>query len=30
MHIIQSKDYKIATFEINKISLSYFNEKIYI
>ena len=30
MHRIQSKDYKIATFEINKISLSYFNEKIYI
>ena len=30
MHRIQSKDYKTATFEINKISLSYFNEKIYI
>ena len=27
---IQSKDHKIGTYEINKISLSCFNDKIYI
>ena len=27
---IQSKDYKIGTYEINKISLSCFNDKMYI
>ena len=30
MNRIQSKDYKIGTYEINKISLSCFNDKIYI
>ena len=27
---IQSKDHRIGTYEINKISLSYFDDKIYI
>ena len=27
---IQSKDQRIRTYEINKISLSYFYDKIYI
>ena len=27
---IQSKNYKIGTHEMNKISLSYFDNKIYI
>ena len=27
---IQSKDHWIRTYEINKISLSYFDDKIYI
>ena len=27
---IQSKDHKIGTYEINKISLSCFDEKIYV
>ena len=27
---IQSKDHWIQTYEINKISLSYFDDKIYI
>ena len=30
MNRIQSKDYKIGTYEINKISLSCFDDKIYI
>ena len=30
MNRIQSKDHKIGTYEINKISLSCFNDKIYI
>ena len=30
MNRIQSKDHRIGTFEINKISLSYFDDKIYI
>ena len=30
MNIIQSKDYKIGTYEINKISFSCFDYKIYI
>ena len=30
MNTIQSKDHKIRTYEINKISLSYFDGKIYI
>ena len=30
MNRIQSKDQKIGTYEINKISLSYFDNKIYI
>ena len=30
MNIIQSKDHKIGTHEINKISLSCFDDKIYI
>ena len=27
---IQSKDHRIGAYEINKISLSYFDDKIYI
>ena len=27
---IQSKDHRIGTYEINKISLSYFDDKIFI
>ena len=27
---IQGKDQRIRTYEINKISLSYFDDKIYI
>ena len=30
MNRIQSKDHKIRTYEINKISLSCFDDKIYI
>ena len=30
MNRIQSKDYRIGTYEINKISLSCFDDKIYI
>ena len=30
MNRIQSKDYRIVTYEINKISLSCFDDKIYI
>ena len=30
MNKIQSKDYSIGTYEINKISLSYFDNKRYI
>ena len=30
MNRIQSKDYKIGTYEINKIPLSCFDDKIYI
>ena len=30
MNIIQSKDHKIGTYKINKVSLSYFDDKIYI
>ena len=30
MNIIQSKDHRKGTFEIIKISLSYFDDKIYI
>ena len=30
MNRIQSKDYRIGTYEINKISLFFFNDKIYI
>ena len=30
MNRIQSKDHRIGTYEINKISLSYFHDKIYI
>ena len=30
MDRIQSKDHKIGTYEINKISLSCFDDKIYI
>ena len=30
MNRIQSKDHRIGTFEINKISLSCFDNKIYI
>ena len=30
MNRIQSKDHKIRTYEINKISLSRFDDKIYI
>ena len=30
MNRIQSKDHKIGTYEINKISLSCFDDKIYL
>ena len=30
MNIIQSKDHKIGTYEINRISLSCFDDNIYI
>ena len=30
MNIIQSKDRRLGTYEINRISLSCFNDKIYI
>ena len=30
MNRIQSKDHKIVTFEMNKIPLSCFDDKIYI
>ena len=29
-HSIKSKDYRIGTYEINKISLPFFDDKIYI
>ena len=29
INMIQSKDHRIATYEINKISLSCFDDKIY-
>ena len=30
MNRIQSKDHRIGTYEINKISLPFFDDKIYI
>ena len=30
MNKIQSKDHEIGTYEVNKISLSCFDDKIYI
>ena len=30
MNKIQSKNHKVVTYEINEISLSCFNDKIYI
>ena len=30
MNIIQSKDHRIGTYKINKISLSWFDDKIYM
>ena len=30
MNRIQSKDHKIGTYEVNKIYLSYFDDKVYI
>ena len=30
MNLIQSKDHRIGTYEINRISLSCFDDKIYI
>ena len=30
MNRIQSKDHRIGTYEINKISLSFFDDKMYI
>ena len=30
MNIIQSKDHKTETYEVNKISLSCFDDKVYI
>ena len=30
MNGIQSKDHRIGSYEINKLSLSFFDEKIYI
>ena len=30
MNRIQSKDYRKGTYEISKISLSYFDDKVYI
>ena len=30
MNRVQSKDYRIGTYKINKISLLYFDDKIYI
>ena len=30
MNRIQNKDHRIGTYEINKISLSCFDDKIYI
>ena len=30
MNRIQGKDHRIGTYEINKISLPYFGDKIYI
>ena len=30
MNRIQSKDYKIGTYKADKISLSFFDDKIYI
>ena len=30
MNRIQSKNHRIGTYKINKISLSWFNDKIYI
>ena len=30
MNRTQSRDHKIGTYKINKISLSYFDDKIYV
>ena len=30
MNSIQNENHKIGTYEINKISLSYFDDKVYI
>ena len=30
MNRIQSKNHRVGTYKINKISLSWFNDKIYI
>ena len=30
MNMIQSRDHEMGTYEINKISLSYFDDKTYI
>ena len=30
MNRIQSKDHRIGTYEINKISLTFFDDKIFI
>ena len=30
MNRIQNKDHRKGTYEVNKISLSYFDDKIYI
>ena len=30
MNGIQSKDHRIGSYEINKLSLSFFDEKMYI
>ena len=30
MNRIQNKDHRIGTYEINQMSLSYFDDKIYI
>ena len=30
MNMIQSEDHRVGTYEINKISLSCFDEKIFI
>ena len=30
MNRVQSKDHRIGTYEINEVSLSFFDDKIYI